>query len=126
MNEAIKYCKFCDKEKPIKEFCKSGFAIKNICKECQNKKQTKIYQESKLVKNLQQENNKLKKEKEDLQNELDSANSRVCDLAKRIVKAIKWIENNKIDYEYENISFSEWDGSSDPNYLLEILKGEDK
>lgn len=60
MNEEIKYCKFCDKEKPIIEFCKSGFAIKNICKECNNKKQTQIYRDSKKVKELQQENARLK------------------------------------------------------------------
>lgn len=39
MNDELKYCKFCDKEKPIKEFVKSGFTIKNICRECKNKKQ---------------------------------------------------------------------------------------
>ena len=59
MNE-LKYCKFCDKEKPIKDFVKSGFAIKNICKECQNKKQTQIYKNSKEVNKLKQENKKLK------------------------------------------------------------------
>lgn len=59
MNE-LKYCKFCDKEKPIKDFVKSGFATKNICKECQNKKQTQIYKNSKKVKELQQENKQLK------------------------------------------------------------------
>lgn len=59
MNE-LKYCKFCDKEKPIKDFCKSGFAIKNICKECQNKKQTQIYKNSKEVDKLKQENKQLK------------------------------------------------------------------
>lgn len=58
MNE-LKYCKFCDKEKPIKDFCKSGFAIKNICKECQNKKQTQIYKNSKEVDKLKQENKQL-------------------------------------------------------------------
>lgn len=58
MNE-LKYCKFCDKEKPVKYFCKSGLAIKNICKECQNKKQTQIYKNSKEVDKLQQENKKL-------------------------------------------------------------------
>ena len=56
----LKYCKFCDKEKPIKDFVKSGFAIKNICKECQNKKQTQIYKNSKEVDKLQQENKQLK------------------------------------------------------------------
>jgi hypothetical protein len=59
MNE-LKYCKFCDKEKPIKDFVKSGFAIKNICRECQNKKQTQIYKNSKEVEQLQQENKQLK------------------------------------------------------------------
>ena len=52
--EEIKYCKFCDEEKPIKEFCKSGGFIKNICRECQNKKQKEIYHNSKKVKDLQQ------------------------------------------------------------------------
>ena len=59
MNE-LKYCKFCDKEKPIKDFVKSGFAIKNICRECQNKKQTQIYKNSKEVEKLEQENKQLK------------------------------------------------------------------
>ncbi len=53
MSEEIKYCKFCDKEKPIKEFCKSGSCIKNICRECFNKKQKQIYQNSKKVEELQ-------------------------------------------------------------------------
>ena len=56
----LKYCKFCDKEKPVKDFCKSGFAIKNVCKECQNKKQTQIYKNSKEVSKLQKENKQLK------------------------------------------------------------------
>lgn len=51
--EELKYCKFCDKEKPIKEFCKSGSFIKNICRECHNKKQKQIYQNSKKVEQLQ-------------------------------------------------------------------------
>lgn len=55
----LKYCKFCDKEKPVKDFCKSGFAIKNVCKECQNKKQTQIYKNSKEVSKLQKENKQL-------------------------------------------------------------------
>lgn len=58
MNE-LKYCKFCDKEKPIKDFTKSGFAIKNICRECQNKKNNQIYKNSKKVEKLEQENKKL-------------------------------------------------------------------
>ena len=53
MNGELKYCKFCDKEKPIKEFCKSGSFIKNICRQCHNKKQKQIYQNSKKVKELQ-------------------------------------------------------------------------
>lgn len=59
MNE-LKYCKFCDKEKPVKDFVKSGFAIKNICRECQNQKQTQIYKNNKKVEQLQQENKQLK------------------------------------------------------------------
>lgn len=59
MNE-LKYCKFCDKEKPLKDFCKSGGAIKNICKECQNKKQNQIYKNSKEADELKQENKQLK------------------------------------------------------------------
>ena len=57
--EEIKYCKFCDEEKPIKEFCKSGSFIKNICRECQNKKQKEIYHNSKKVKDLQQRIDKI-------------------------------------------------------------------
>lgn len=64
MNE-LKYCKFCDKEKPIKDFVKSGFAIKNICRECQNKKNNQIYKNSKKVEKLEQENKQLK---EDIKN----------------------------------------------------------
>lgn len=62
MSDEIKYCKFCNKEKPIKEFVKSGFAIKNICRECQNKKQAQIYRDSKKVKELEKENQELKKQ----------------------------------------------------------------
>jgi hypothetical protein len=51
----IKYCKFCDKEKPEEDFCKSGGYIKNICRDCQNKKQKEIYQDSKRTKQLEQE-----------------------------------------------------------------------
>lgn len=47
MIDELKYCKFCDKEKPIKEFVKSGFAIKNICKECNNEKYKKKYKADK-------------------------------------------------------------------------------
>lgn len=54
MSEELKYCKFCDKEKPIKEFCKSGGAIKNICRECQNKKQKKQYRDAKILTELEE------------------------------------------------------------------------
>ncbi|MDE6284763.1 MAG: hypothetical protein K2M17_03375 [Bacilli bacterium] len=42
-----KYCKFCEKEKPLEEFAKSGSFIKNICRQCNNKKQRAIYSDSK-------------------------------------------------------------------------------
>ena len=61
MNEEVKYCKFCDKEKPKKDFCKSGSFTKNICRECQRKKQTKIYHDSKKVEQLQNNWNELNK-----------------------------------------------------------------
>lgn len=54
MKEELKYCKFCNKEKPIKDFCKSGGAIKNICRECQNKKQKNIYREAKILHDLEE------------------------------------------------------------------------
>lgn len=53
-----KYCKFCDKTKPEEEFCRSGGYIKNICKECQNKKQKKIYSDAKKLTVLEQRINK--------------------------------------------------------------------
>lgn len=62
MNEEIKYCKFCGKEKPIKDFVKSGFCVKNICKDCNNKKQKDIYKNSKNYHKLQQENQQLKED----------------------------------------------------------------
>ncbi len=76
MNE-LKYCKFCDKEKPVKDFCKSGFAIKNICKECQNKKQTQIYRNSKKVDKLQKQ---LTKEKDNWNKLKEKTNEgiRIC------------------------------------------------
>lgn len=49
-------------EKPKKEFCKSGFAIKNICRECQNKKQKEKLNASKNW-------NELKKWLEEIQQE---------------------------------------------------------
>ncbi len=86
MNE-LKYCKFCDKEKPVKDFCKSGFAIKNICKECQNKKQTQIYKNSKEVDELKQENKRLKEEIEEYKNPIKYfkyANKNVTDENKKL------------------------------------------
>lgn len=64
MNEEIKYCKFCGKEKPIKDFVKSGFCVKNICKDCNNKKQKDVYKNSKNYHKLQQENQQLKEQLE--------------------------------------------------------------
>lgn len=64
MNEEIKYCKFCGKEKPIKDFVKSGFCVKNICKDCNNKKQKDVYKNSKNYHKLQQENQQLKEKLE--------------------------------------------------------------
>lgn len=69
--DETKYCKFCDKEKPVKDFVKSGFAIKNICRECQNQKQTQIYKNNKKVEQLQQENQRLKAILERINNYLD-------------------------------------------------------
>ena len=50
----LKYFKFCDKEKPVKDFCKSGSAIKNIFRECQNKKQKKQYRDAKILTELEE------------------------------------------------------------------------
>ena len=61
MSEELKYCKFCDKTKTKKEFCKSGGFIRNICRECNNEKQTKMYRDSKKVKKLENNWNELKK-----------------------------------------------------------------
>ena len=54
MTNEIKYCKFCNKEKPIQDFCKSGFAVKNICKECSNNQRKQRYKDSKKTRELQQ------------------------------------------------------------------------
>ena len=69
--DETKYCKFCNKERPMNEFCKSGGAVKNICRECQNKKQKQIYNDSKKTKQLQQENQHLKAILERINNYLD-------------------------------------------------------
>ena len=107
MSEELKYCKFCDKEKPIKEFCKSGSFIKNICRECQNKKQKQIYQNSKKV--------------EELQTQLQQKES----IIKEVRKYIKELKNFKIKYvmfEEKELYASENDFVKD---ILEILdKGE--
>lgn len=50
MSEEIKYCKFCGEQKTIKEFCKSGFAIKNKCKQCANKE---TYEKRRNVKRVE-------------------------------------------------------------------------
>lgn len=71
MNEEIKYCKFCGKEKPIKDFVKSGFCVKNICKDCNNKKQKDVYKNSKNYHKLQQENQQLKEQLEEEQKDYD-------------------------------------------------------
>lgn len=96
--EEIKYCKFCDKNKPIKQFCKSGFAIKNICKECYNKKQYQIRKQTKEVEKLQQENSQLKE---------------------KIEKALEYILNGRYAEEddYESISVH-------MPTLLDLLKGD--
>ena len=89
MNE-LKYCKFCDKEKPIKDFVKSGFAIKNICKECQNKKQTQIYKNNKEVDKLQQQI-------EEYQKALDETMSEKIDLEqenKQLKERIEYLERS--------------------------------
>jgi len=95
--EEIKYFKFCDKNKPIKQFCKSGFAIKNICKECHNKKQYQIRKQAKEVEKLQQENSQLKE---------------------RIEKAIDWT------IKYRTEWYQEDEVIRDLKQLLEILKGD--
>lgn len=113
MNEEIKYCKFCGKEKPIKEFVKSGFAIKNICRECQNKKQAQIYGDSKKVKELEKENQELKKqlevgkeqyndlveEKEELQEQLSNSHqikTQQKEFIEYLESEIKRLEENNI------------------------------
>lgn len=88
MSDEIKYCKFCNKEKPIKEFVKSGFAIKNICRECQNKKQAQIYRDSKKVKELEKENQELKKQ---------LSNSHQIKVQQK--EFIEWLEEKIKNYE---------------------------
>lgn len=98
MNE-LKYCKFCDKEKPIKDFAKSGFAIKNICRECQNKKQTQIYKNSKEVEKLEQENKQLKdnwnKLKECLKDVMNSSEADDKEFVETILDIMQELEAKK-------------------------------
>lgn len=61
-----KYCKFCGKTKPIKEFVKAGFTRKNICYDCTRLKQNQIYKDHKQVDVLKLENEKLKKQLEEI------------------------------------------------------------
>ena len=100
MSDEIKYCKFCNKEKPIKEFVKSGFAIKNICRECQNKKQAQIYRDSKKVKELEKENQELKKQLKEINNFINKAGFvniqqlmlDYCAKVEQQKKFIEWLE----------------------------------
>ena len=57
--EESKYCKFFNKEKPIKDFVKDGFCVKNICKECNRERQKEKYRNSKIYYQLQQEKKEL-------------------------------------------------------------------
>lgn len=103
MSEEIKYCKFCGQEKHIKDFCKSGFAVKNICRECQNKKQKEIYHNSKKVKDLQQRIDELQKQLEEQvkYNLMLVSDDKGRDYYKNIIdKAIEILE--KTDYEYSS------------------------
>ena len=112
MNEEIKYCKFCGKEKPIKDFVKSGFCVKNICKDCNNKKQKDVYKNSKNYHKLQQENQQLKEQLE------RSEKARL-----KCLNKIKTL--GKFDGENFTRSFTLW--SADFNELakmLDIDKGE--
>lgn len=97
----LKYCKFCDKEKPIKDFVKSGFATKNICRECQNKKQTQMYRNSKKVKELQQENKQLKEEYNKIQKAYESTFSDYQQLKDNWNKLKEWV-NKHYDYYINN------------------------
>ena len=102
----IKYCKFCDKEKPEEDFCKSGGYIKNICRDCQNKKQKKIYQDSKRTKQLEQEIERLRNiinelEKilnKQIEDDKDTQNNKIFFMRqedKHILNTIKDLKENK-------------------------------
>lgn len=97
----IKYCKFCNKSKPIKEFVKSGFAIKNICRECQNKKQAQIYRDSKRIKKLEQENQELKKQ-------LEVGKEQYNDLVEEKEKIQEQLSSNTLQFENQQKEFIEW------------------
>ena len=109
MNEEIKYCKFCDMEKPKKDFCKSGGFTKNICKECQNKKHTQIYRDSKKVELLQKQNTELKEKVNTYENPEDltlmfmycdeKAKDKIKELKQDIKNLVKIISKNCDDLE---------------------------
>ena len=101
MNNEIKYCKFCNKEKPIEEFVKSGFAIRNICRECQNKKQTQIYRDSKKVKELEKENKELKKQIE----EYIKAETKMEDEYRELEKQLEEERKKVSEYSYKLSNF---------------------
>jgi archaellum component FlaC len=102
----IKYCKFCDKEKPEEDFCKSGGYIKNICKDCQNKKQKQIYQDSKRTKQLEQEIEFHKNNERiaiDCQNKLSEEIERLNNTINKFESwLIGWIENEQYCFMSNN------------------------
>lgn len=83
MNEELKYCKFCNKQKPKKDFCKSGGFTKNICRECHNKKQKERYANSKLVeekdKEIERLNNIINELEKEIENRLMNIPDDICD-----------------------------------------------
>lgn len=102
--EEIKYCKFCDNNKPIKQFCKSGFAIKNICKECHNKKQYQIRKQAKEVEKLQKENSQLKER---------------IEKAQKLIEVPTYPENIYLGFCY---LFGKYDYDELPSRIKEALK----
>ena len=132
MNEGLKLCKYCNKEKPIKDFIKSGFSIKNICKECSNKRYKEIRENSKKYYQLQQENKQLKEqycERTDCSGRLGNS-KRVEELEQENLKLKKQLQqkediiNKAKEFAKEHIF--QFDGDKDFDALLEILdnKGE--
>lgn len=121
----IKYCKFCDKEKQEEDFCKSGGYIKNICRDCQNKKQKQMYQDSKKTKQLEQE---IERQKEVINRMIDNE-EKYCLEINRLNNII-----NKLEYWLETtISIHKQKGSemltiicSDVLNKIKELKGSEK